>query len=132
LTTRQVLGSRQEVSVDDPHLTEDVQPGDTLLLGDGDLELEVIGITEEDVDCRVITGRTLAPRKGVNLPPRSITTPTVTDKDRDDLAFGDRYGVDYVVLSFVRTAADVLEMRGLIRDHGSAVPLTNLIKVETL
>ena len=129
LTTRQVLGSRQEVSVDYPHLTEDVQPGDTLLLGDGDLELEVIGITEEDVHCRVITGGRLASRKGVNLPPRSITTPAVTDKDRDDLAFGVRYGVDYVALSFVRTAADVLEMRGVIRDHASAVPL--IAKIET-
>src|SRR3989442_358846 len=129
LTTRQVLGSRQEVSVDYPHLTEDVQHGDRLLLSDGDLELEVIGTTGEDVHCRVITGRTLASRKGVNLPARSITTPTVTDKDRDDLAFGLRHGVDYVAQSFVRTAADVLEVRGMIQDHGSTVPL--IAKIET-
>ena len=122
LTTRQVLGSRQEVSVLYPHLTEDVRPGDTLLLSDGDLELEVIGTTEEDVHCQVITGGTLASRKGVNLPTRSITAPPFTDKDRDDLAFGLRYGVDYVALSFVRTAADVLEVRGMIQDHGSTVP----------
>jgi pyruvate kinase len=129
LTTRQVLGSRQEVSVDYPHLTEDVQPGDTLLLSDGDLELEVIGTTEEDVHCRVIAGGTLASRKGVNLPTRSITAPTVTDKDRDDLAFGLRYGVDYVAQSFVRTAADVLEVKGMIQDHGSTAPL--IAKIET-
>ena len=129
LTTRQVLGSRQEVFVDYPHLTEDVQRGDRLLLSDGDLELEVIGTTGEDVHCRVITGGTLASRKGVNLPARSITTPTVTDKDRDDLAFGLRHGVDYVAQSFVRTAADVLEVRGMIQDHGSTVPL--IAKIET-
>ena len=129
LTTRQVLGSRQEVSVDYPHLTEDVQRGDRLLLSDGDLELEVIGTTGEDVHCRVITGGTLASRKGINLPARSITTPTVTDKDRDDLAFGLRHGVDYVAQSFVRTAADVLEVRGMIQDHGSTVPL--IAKIET-
>ena len=129
LTTRQVLGSRQEVSVDYPHLTEDVQRGDRLLLSDGDLELEVIGTTGEDVHCRVITGGTLASRKGVNLPARSITTPTVTDKDRDDLAFGLRHGVDYVAQSFVRTAADVLEVRRMIQDHGSTVPL--IAKIET-
>jgi len=129
LTTRQVLGSRQEVSVDYPHLTEDVQRGDKLLLSDGDLELEVIGTTGEDVHCRVITGGTLASRKGINLPARSITTPTVTDKDRDDLAFGLRHGVDYVAQSFVRTAADVLEVRGMIQDHGSTVPL--IAKIET-
>ena len=121
LTTRQVLGSRQEVSVDYPHLTEDVQRGDKLLLSDGDLELEVIGTTGEDVHCRVITGGTLASRKGINLPARSITTPTVTDKDRDDLAFGLRHGVDYEAQSFVRTAADVLEVRRLIYEHGSTV-----------
>ncbi|MGE0022059.1 MAG: pyruvate kinase [Hyphomicrobium sp.] len=129
LTTRQILGSRQEVSVLYPHLTEDVQPGDSLLLSDGDLELEVIGTTEEDVHCRVITGGTLASRKGVNLPDRSITGPTFTDKDRDDLAFGLRYGVDYVAISFVRTAADVLEVRDLIRDFGYTVPL--IAKIET-
>ena len=77
LTTRQVLGSRHEVSVDYPHLTEDLQQGDTLLLGDGDLVLEVIGTTEEDVYCRVVTGGTLASRKGVKLPPSSITAPTM-------------------------------------------------------
>jgi len=129
LTTRQVLGSRQEVSVDYPHLTEDVQRGDRLLLSDGDLELEVIGTTAEDVHCRVITSGTLASRKGINLPIRSITTPTVTDKDRDDLAFGLRHGVDYVAQSFVRTAADVLEVRRMIHEHGSTVPL--IAKIET-
>jgi pyruvate kinase len=129
LTTRHVLGSRQEVSVDYPHLTEDVQPGDTLLLSDGDLQLEVIDTTEEDVHCRVIAGGTLASRKGVNFPTRSITAPTVTNKDRDDLAFGLRYGVDYVAQSFVRTAADVLEVQGMIQEYGSAVPL--IAKIET-
>ncbi|MEP7382954.1 MAG: pyruvate kinase [Gemmatimonadota bacterium] len=129
LTTRRVLGSGQEVSVPYPHLTADVQPGDSLLLSDGDVELSVIRATEEDVHCQVITGGTLASRKGVNLPSRSITAPTFTDKDRDDLAFGLRYEVDYVALSFVRTAADVLKVRGMIRDHGSTVSL--IAKIET-
>jgi pyruvate kinase len=129
LTTRPVLGSRREVSVPYPHLTEDLRPGDTLLLGDGDLELEVLGTTGGDVHCRVIIGGTLASRKGINLPGRSTTAPTFTDKDREDLAFGLRYGVDYVALSFVRTVADVLEAREVARSHGSAVPL--IAKIET-
>jgi pyruvate kinase len=129
LTTRQVLGSRQEVSVHYPHLTIDVQPGDTLLLSDGDVELEVIGVTEEDVRCQVITGGTLRSRKGVHLPARSITAAAFTDKDRDDLAFGLRYEVDYVALSFVRTAADVLDARGMIQSHRSTLPL--IAKIET-
>jgi pyruvate kinase len=127
LTTRPVLGSRQEVSVPYPNLTRDVQPGDTLLLSDGDLELEIVGISGEDVHCRVIRGGTLASRKGVHLPSRSVTAPTFTVKDRDDLAFGLRYGVDYVGVSFVRTAADVLQVRETIQ--GSSVPL--IAKIET-
>src|ERR1043166_2483172 len=119
----------REVSVDYPHLTEDVQRGGRRLLSDGGLELEVSGPTGEDVHCRVITGGTLASRKGIKLPARSITTPTVTEKDRDDLTFGPRHGVDYVAQSFVRTAADVLEVRGMIHDHGSTVPL--IAKIET-
>ena len=129
LTTRRILGSQQEVSIDYPHLTKDIQPRDRLLMSDGDLELEVIGITAEDVHCRVITGGTLASRKGVHLPARSITMSTLTDKDRDDLAFGLRHGVDYVAQSFIRTAADVLEVQRIIHDHGSTVPL--IAKIET-
>jgi pyruvate kinase len=124
-----VLGSRQEVSVPCPHLTKDVQPGDTLLLSDGDLEMEVLSTTAEDVHCRVIRGGTLSSRKGVHLPARSITAPTFTDKDRADLAFALTHGVDYVALSFVRTAADVLHARRLIEDHRNSVPL--IAKIET-
>ena len=129
LTTREVLGSQQEVSVAYPRLTEDVQPGDSVLLSDGDLELEVIATDGGDAHCRVITGGTLASRKGVHLPAHSSTAPTFTDKDRDDLAFGLRYGVDYVALSTIRTAGDVLEARGMIQHHGSTVPL--VAKIET-
>ena len=118
LTTRQVSGSSKEVSVLDPDLTRDVQPGDTVLLGDGDVELGVTHVMKDDVLCRVIVGGTLASRKGVHLPTRSTTAPSFTDKDRDDLAFGLRYGVDYVAVSFVRTAAAILDVRGLIQDHG--------------
>ena len=129
LTTRRVLGSRQEVFVAYPRLTEDLRPGDSVLLSDGDLELQVIAIAGEDVQCRVITGGPLASRKGVHLPARSVTAPAFTDKDRADLAFGLRYGVDYVALSTVRTAAEILEAREMINDHGSRVPL--IAKIET-
>ena len=129
LTTRPVLGSPREVFVPYPHLTEDIQPGDILLLSDGELELKVVDTSDEDVHCQVITGGTLASRKGINLPGRSITAPTFTDKDRDDLAFGLHHGVDYAALSFVRTAADVLAVRRMIQEHGSTLPL--IAKIET-
>jgi pyruvate kinase len=129
LTTRHVLGSRQEVSVPYPQLTEEVQPGDTVLLSDGDVALEVIDTSEQDVHCRVITGGVLASRKGVHLPRRSRTAPLFTVKDRGDLAFGLRYGVDYVGLSFVGSAADVLEARRMMQEQGSSAPL--IAKIET-
>jgi pyruvate kinase len=129
LTTRKVLGSEREVSVAYPYLTRDVRPGDSVLLSDGDLELQVVGTTAEDVHCRVVIGGSLASRKGVNLPARSITAPTFTEKDRDDLAFGLRHGVDYVALSFVRTAADIHVVQRLLHEHGGAVPL--IAKIET-
>jgi pyruvate kinase len=130
LTTRRILGSRHEVSVPYSRLTEDVKAGDSVLLSDGDLELSVTGTTAKDVHCRVVTGGTLASRKGVDLPSRSITAPTFTEKDRDDLAFGLRHGVDYVALSFVRTAADVLAVREMMRqDRTAIVPL--IAKIET-
>lgn len=129
LTTRQVLGSREEVSVSYSHLTEDLKAGDTVLLSDGDLELVVIGTSAEDVHCRVITGGALASRKGVSLAGRSITAPTFTEKDRDDLAFGLRHGVDYVAVSFVRAAADVLTVRQIVQAHGSTACL--IAKIET-
>jgi pyruvate kinase len=128
LTTRPILGSSREIAVGYPHLTQDVQPGDTLLLSDGEIELEVLAV-DADVQCRVITGGTLTSRKGLNLPGRSITAPTFTDKDRDDLAFGLRHAVDWVALSFVRTADDVRNVRSMIRDHGSTAGL--VAKIET-
>lgn len=129
LTKRRVAGSTKEVSVPYPRLTEDVRAGDTLLLSDGDLELEVIDVTAEDVHCRVITGGILASRKGINFPSRSTSAPIFTDQDHEDLSFGLSQGVDYVAVSFVRTAADILEVRRTVQGHGSTVPI--IAKIET-
>jgi len=128
LTNRPVRGDEREVSMTYPDLPRDVQPGDTLLLSDGALELEVLETTEQDIKCRVIVGGPLSPRKGINLPTRSIKAPSLTEKDRGDLAFGIQQGVDYVALSFVRTAADVLEAKQLMKERGSAIPMVAKIE----
>ena len=73
LTTRAVAGSSKEVSVPDLDLTRDVRPGDTVLLGDGDVELEVTRVMTDDVLCRVVVGGTLASRKGLHVSTRSPT-----------------------------------------------------------
>jgi len=128
LTNRQVPGDEREISTTYPDLPKNVLPGDTLLLSDGALELEVLDTTDTDIRCKVVIGGPLSSHKGINLPNRSIKASSLTDKDRDDLAFGIQQQVDYVALSFVRTASDVLEARRLIEERGSDIPL--IAKIE--
>ncbi len=128
LTSRDVPGDEREVSLTYPALPEDVQPGDTLLLADGALELRVENVTGPDIRCRVILGGQLSSHKGINLPSRSIRAPILTRKDREDLAFGLEQGVDYVALSFVRSAADIETAREAMRAHGRERPI--IAKIE--
>lgn len=128
LTARPVPGDDREVSVNYPGLPQEVHPGDTLLLSDGDLELEVVETTKEDIRCRVIVGGPLASRKGITLPTRSLQAPSLTEKDREDLLVGMAEGVDYVALSFVRDAADVQEARKFMLEQGKDIPL--IAKIE--
>jgi pyruvate kinase len=128
LTSRFVPGDAHEVSLSYPDLPKSVRPGDALLLCDGDIELSVFESTDTDIRCRVVSGGPLSSHKGINLPTRSIAAPGLTAKDRDDLAFGAAHGVDYVALSFVRSAADVREARAVLATHGVATPL--IAKIE--
>ncbi len=128
LTAREIPGSIDRVSITYPNLPGEVRPGDCLLLSDGDLELVVEEISGEDIRCRVVVGGPLNSFKGINLPARSIRIPSLTDKDREDLAFGVQQGVDYIALSFVRTAGDVEEARSLIREAGGNTPI--IAKIE--
>ena len=127
-TSRQVPGDQHLVSVNYPDLPKSLQQGDTLLLSDGALDMEVLETTDTDVRCLVRIGGPLSSRKGINLPTRSIDVASLTDKDRDDLAFGIQQGVDYVALSFVRNALDVLEARRFIQERSSDIPL--IAKIE--
>ena len=90
------------------------RPGDRILVDDGLLELKVLSVGETEVRCRVLVGGVLKSNKGVNLPRPSLDVPSITAKDRRDLAFALAHGVDWVALSFVCTANEVLELRQLI------------------
>jgi pyruvate kinase len=128
LTNRQVSGNKHEVSITYHDLPKEIQPGDTLLLSDGALELEVLETDNQNIKCRVTVGGPLSSNKGINLPTRSIRASSFTDKDRDDLAFGIERGVDYVALSFVRTASDIVEAKQFIQERESNVPV--IAKIE--
>jgi|SRR5688572_6838929 len=111
----------KKIPVTYPNLHEDVKAGQHLLLDDGLLEVIVKSVKGEDVNCEVITGGILKSHKGLNLPETVTKISAISDKDKDDIAFGVLQGVDWVALSFVRKADDVRELRKLIGDPGIKV-----------
>ncbi len=115
ITTRDVVGNAETISTTYKQLPQDVKGGDRILLDDGLLELRVLGSDETEVQCLVVHGGMLKEHKGINLPGVAVSAPALTEKDRDDLKFGVRHGVDYVALSFVRRPEDIVEARALIR-----------------
>jgi pyruvate kinase len=96
-------------------LHKDVKPGQKLLLADGLMDVKVIRISGHDVYTRVVTGGLLTSHKGLNLPETKTSVSAISGKDKKDLAFGVKAGVDIVALSFVRSAKDILELRRLIK-----------------
>jgi pyruvate kinase len=104
-------------------LAADLRPGDRVLLDDGAIELQVRSIAGRRVACVVRRGGTVRSRKGLNLPGVRVSAPSLTSKDRVDLATAIEAGVDYVALSFVRRPGDVTEARRAIADLGADVPL---------
>ncbi len=129
LTTRAIVGNQHEVSVSYPLLPREVNTGDTLLLADGAIELQVQQVTEEDIRCQVVVGGSLSARKGVNCPSGLFGLPILQDKDLQDLQFGVEREVDYIGLSFVRTAEDVRTARREMAKHNRSIPL--IAKIET-
>ncbi len=118
LTPAEVVGTQQTISTSFPGLAAEVEPGSKILLSDGLIELRVETIRGDDVECEVINGGLLGEHQGINLPGAVVGLPSLTDKDRVDLEFGLKHGVDMVALSFVRSAADVRALKDLIRDLG--------------
>lgn len=101
-------------------LPDDVTPGDCILLADGLFELRVDAVTGSDVTCTVIHGGKLGNNKGINLPGVNVSAPSLTAKDVEDARFAIDLGVDYIALSFVRTASDVHDLRRLIDATGAS------------
>jgi len=128
LTARKVPGDARAVSLGFPGLAAEVRKGDALLLSDGAIELEVTAVEGRDIRCRVIIGGPLSSFKGVNLPARTLRTPSLTAKDRDDLRFGLEHEVDYVALSFVRSAGDIATVRRHMKRCGGSAPV--IAKIE--
>lgn len=114
LTTEEVQGDANFVSVDYAHLPQSVTTGGRILLDDGNLELVVTAVGTNSVETKVILGGMLKPHKGVNLPGASLNIPSFTEKDQADLEFGLAQKVDAIALSFVRSAKDIARLRQTI------------------
>ncbi len=128
LTARDVPGDAKEVGLTYPDLPHNVRNGDTILLADGAMNLKVESASDTDVYCKVIVGGVLTSNKGINLPARSINAPILSEKDLADLHFGIKHGVDFVALSFVRTAHDVRTVKKVIAESGEYIPIISKIE----
>ncbi|MDH4163977.1 MAG: pyruvate kinase [Nitrospirota bacterium] len=128
LTTKNVVGTKRLISITYPRLTGDLKPNDTVLLDDGRLTLTVMERGRDTIECVVVRGGVLKSHKGVNMPGARLTLPSLSRKDKDDLRFGIAQGVDYVALSFVRTADDVQAAQRFIRVAGAGIPV--IAKIE--
>ncbi len=131
ITTRPVEGNAREVSTTYAGLPGDVQPGDTLLLDDGLMELRVERVDGPDVRTRVVHGGLLKEHKGINLPGVVVGIPILSEKDLEDLAFGVAQGVDYLAVSFVQCAGDIVRVKQALAELGpEAASLPVIAKLE--
>ena len=128
LTTREVLGDEHQVSVDFSALPRSVQSDDVIFLDDGAIKLRVTDTNYTDVNCLVIVGGKLNDNKGINTPGIALDTPSITEEDWGHLIFGLKHNVDFVALSFIKAADDIIRVRNFLKRKG---PTTQLIaKIE--
>ena len=127
-TDTSVVGDVDRVSTTYSMLPRDVRVGDQILLDDGYLSLAVTEVGDRDVKTVVVAGGILKNNKGINLPGVAVSAPALSDKDKTDIEWGLRMGVDYVALSFVRTPEDVLEAKQLLTVDGVSIPVISKIE----
>src|ERR1700688_612989 len=128
ITARDITGTATRISTTFQDLAREVGVGARVLLRDGLIELRVRTVRGRDVVCDVLNGGTLGEHQGINLPGTALSIPALTEKDRKDLEFGLKHGVDAVALSFVRTAADVNMVRQIVAGLGCDTPLISKLE----
>ena len=118
LTTDEVDGTKDKVSVTYDRLYEDLEIGMRVLIDDGLIEMRVEQVDRKNVVCRVINGGTVSNHKGVNVPDVDLSMPYISEKDREDILFGINQGVDFIAASFVQKKEDILQLRRLLEKNG--------------
>ncbi len=129
LTTREIEGDENGVSITYSGLPADVTTGNVILIDDGLIELNVLEVKNgTDIVCKVVNGGELGQKKGVNVPNVSIRLPAITEKDKEDILFAVEQGYDFIAASFVRNAACIQEIKEILWAHDSDIPV--IAKIE--
>jgi pyruvate kinase len=128
ITTREVPGDAQTCSTTYDGLPGDVAEGDQILIDDGKVRLEVLSVDGRDVRTRVVVAGPVSDNKGINLPGVAVSVPALSEKDKEDLRWALHLTVDFIALSFVRSAADVEDVRDVMREEGIFLPV--IAKIE--
>lgn len=116
ITSKAVKGTVSRIGTNYPKLPQEVEPGTGIFIDDGRIKLVVLEVGGDDIFCEIHTDGVLGSRKGLNIPDASLSVASLTEKDKADIEFGKRIGVDYFALSFVRTPEDVLDAKRLAGD----------------
>ncbi len=119
VTTRDVIGTQNLIPSQYKELARDVNAGDRILLADGTLEFKVDKINDTEIECTVIYGGILGNHKGINLPGVQVSAPSLTEKDMADAKLALDLGVDFLALSFVRSASDIKDLKKIVNVNSS-------------
>ena len=130
LTTEEIVGTNEKVSITYKQLPNDVEVGMAILLDDGLIELKVDKVTATDIECTVINGGFVSNKKGVNVPGAELSMPFISDVDREDILFGIKMGFDFLACSFVRSKADILEVRKILDENNAKTKV--IAKIENM
>lgn len=130
LTTEEILGTSQRASISYKNLKNDINVGNMILIDDGLIEMKVEELNGEEIICRVINGGAVSNHKGVNAPGAMLSMPYISQADREDILFGIEMGYDFLAASFVRCKEDILEIRQILKEHGSDMKI--IAKIENM
>ena len=123
LSARPIVGTADGASVTHPEYLSELKPGDEVWMDDGMIQLRVEETTADAVRCRIVAGGRISDHKGISFPRVPLPVSCLAEKDREDLRFGISQGIDFVAVSFVRSAADIGEVRKFLRDQGADLPI---------
>jgi len=129
LTTTKIVGDETKAFVNYKQLPKEVKKGDFILLDDGKKKLQVMSVHNDEIKCKVIVGGETKGKRGVNVPGVHLRISAITEKDKKDLAFGIKHQVDFIALSFVRQADDIIALRKMLRARGADIGI--IAKIET-